>query len=123
MLDSGSYWRDAKTIAISSQPKQLENYIRSLPDFEVYNQIDANYGHVGATLADAILQSNNNYEQNVRHRIVDIRRKYAGDASLQSLKKLLKKVTAQEFLRWNGTRKPQTFLDLIDLLGRERVNT
>ncbi len=113
----------AVAVVGSSKPKQLADYIRSLPDFEIYTQIGANHGHVGATLADAVLQSNNNYERNVRHRIARIRKEYAGETSLEALKHLLKKITAQEFLHWNGTRKTQTFLDLIDLLGREGVNT
>jgi hypothetical protein len=107
----------------SSEPEQLAKFVRSLPDFKTYTQIDGDYGHVGATLADAVLQSNNNYERSVRHRIARIRKDYAGRTSLKALKQLLNKITAQEFINWNGTRKPQTFLDLVDLLGRERVNT
>lgn len=105
------------------EPKQLLQYIRSLPDFKIYTQIGANYGHIGATLADAVLQSNNNYERNVRHRISRIRKDYATETTLQALTKLLNKVTAQDFLQWNGERKPQTFLDLVELLSQENVDT
>jgi hypothetical protein len=69
------------------------------------------------------LQSNNNYERNVRHRIKRIREVYASNTSLQDLKRLLKQITAAEFLDWDGTRKPKTFLDLVDLLERDGVNT
>ena len=86
-------------------------------------QIGGNYGHVGAILADAVLQSNNNYQRNVRPRIERIREVYAHETTLQDLKGRLTQITAQEFLNWNGTRKPRTFLDLVDLLGREGVNT
>jgi hypothetical protein len=113
----------AVAISDSREPEQLAKYIRSLPGFVMHTQIDCNYGHVGATLADAVLQSNNNYELNVRHRITRIRKVYARETSLQDLIRLLQKITAQEFLNWNGTRKPETFLDLVDLLGREGVNT
>jgi hypothetical protein len=62
----------------SSKSEQVVNYIRSLlRGFVIYTQIDANYGHVGAILADAVLQSNNNYERNVRPRIARIRKLYA----------------------------------------------
>jgi hypothetical protein len=98
-------------------------YIESLSDFKKYTQIDGNYGHVGAILADAVLQSNNKYERTVRPRIARIREEYARQTSLDNLKLVLKRVTAQEFLKWNGTRKPKTFCDLIVLLERERVNT
>lgn len=107
----------------SNEPEQLANYIRSLPGFEIHTHIDSKYGNVGAALADAALQANNNYEQNVRPRIARIRKVYAREDSLQDLKALLKKITAQEFLQWNGTRKPQIFLDMVELLGSEGVNT
>ena len=109
------------TVGDSSEPERLAEYIRSLSGFEM-TQIDGNYGHVGATLADAVLQANSNYKRSVRHRIARIRKVYARETSLQDLKRLLQQVTAQEFLNWNGTRKPTTFLDLVNLLGREGVN-
>lgn len=68
----------ALTMMDSSKSEQVVNYIRSLlRGFVIYTQIDANYGHVGAILADAVLQSNNNYERNVRPRIARIRKLYA----------------------------------------------
>jgi hypothetical protein len=57
-------------------PRRLANYIRLLPGFEIQAQIDGNYGHVGAALADAVPQSNNNYERNVRRRVARIRNDY-----------------------------------------------
>lgn len=104
-------------------PEELANYIRSLAEFEIVTQIGGKYDHVGATLANAVLQANNNYERNVRPRIKRIRMEYADDTSLEDLKRLLSKIGAQKFLRWNGTRKPQTLLALVDLLWREGVNT
>ena len=65
-----------------SDPERLENYIRSLSDFQIYTQIGDNYGNIGATLADAVLQANNNYERNVRKRIDHIRKEYARATSL-----------------------------------------
>ena len=112
-----------RAVADQSNPERLAAYIQSLPDFRIYTEIDGNYGHMGATLADAVLQANNNYERNVRPRISRIRNKFARDASLDDLKRLLKHVSPQKFLDWNGTRKPKTFLELVDLLDREGVNT
>ena len=60
-----------------------------------------------ATLANAVLQSNNNYQRNVRPRVERIREEYARETSLQDIKRLLDKITAQEFLHWNGTRSPK----------------
>jgi hypothetical protein len=107
----------------SNAPEKLAAYIDSLPNFVTYTEIDGNYGNVGATLADAVLQSNNNYERNVRSRVARIRKRYADAPRLSDLKRLLLQITAQEFLDWKGTRKPDTFLNLVDLLQREGVDT
>ena len=104
-------------------PEQLAGYISSLSDFVIYTEIDGKYGHIGATLADAVLQSNNDYERNVRRRITRIRTIYADAPKLSDLKRLLLQITVQEFLDWKGTRKPGIFLDLVDLLQREVVDT
>lgn len=111
------------TVVSSGEPERLVDFIRSLPGFKLYTQIDGNYGHIGATLADAVLQANNNYERSVRHRIARIWQVNARETNLQDLERLLQRVSAQQFLDWNGTRKPTTFLDLVSLLGREGVNT
>ncbi len=105
------------------ESKLLVEFIRSLLEFKIYTEIDGEYGHIGATLADAVLQSNNNYERNVRHRIARIRNVYRDDVTLHDLKRLLQRVTVQEFLDWQGTRKPGTFHDLVDLLDRENLDT
>jgi len=108
---------------MDNAPEQLAAYINSLSDFVKFTEIDGNYGHIGATLADAVLQANNNYERNVRSRIVRIRTLYADAPRLSDLRRVLLRITIQEFLNWNGIRKPSTFLDLVDLLQREVVDT
>jgi hypothetical protein len=105
------------------EPKLLVEFIKSLPEFKIYTEIDGEYGHIGATLADAVLQSNNNYERNVRCRITRIRNVYRDDVTLHDLKRLLQRITVQEFLDWQGNRKPGTFLDLMALLDRENLDT
>jgi endonuclease III-like uncharacterized protein len=114
--------RGALAVENTSEPEQLANYIRSLAGFERYTP-GGSYGHVGATLANAVLQSNNNYERNVQPRVERIREEYARETSLRDIKRLLGKITAQEFLHWNGTRKAKTFNDLVKLLSQEGVNT
>ena len=48
-----------------SDPEKLASYVRSLPDFEIYTQINSSYEHIGATLADAVLHANSNHKRNV----------------------------------------------------------
>jgi hypothetical protein len=52
-----------------SDPEKLAHYVKSLPDFEFYQTIDGNYDHIGATVADAILQANNKYSTHVKPRV------------------------------------------------------
>ena len=109
--------------ATKNDPAKLADYIRSLPDFVMYSDNGESYGHIGATLADAVLQANSNYELTVRKRIANIRKEYPDKTSLGALRQLLKKITVQDFLQWKGKRKPETFLHLVDLLESEGVNT
>jgi hypothetical protein len=115
-------WARVMCVTVSDSARLVE-YIRSCVGFQILNEIDGNYGHIGATLADAVLQSNNNYERNVRQRIVRIRQHYADTISLKELKRLIARISVQEFLSWNGSRKPKTFSDLVNLLDQECVDT
>jgi hypothetical protein len=55
---------------------KLAEFIRKLPDFIIVNEIDGNYQHLGATVADAILQANMKYETHVRPRIKKNKKKF-----------------------------------------------
>jgi hypothetical protein len=48
---------------------------------------------------------------------------YSDAAKLSDLRRLLLRMPVQEFLDWNGPPKPGTFLELVDLLEREAVDT
>ena len=48
--------------------EKLAHYVRSL-SFKFYETIDGNYDHIGATVADAVLQANNNYSTHVKPRV------------------------------------------------------
>ena len=66
--------------------RPLTGYIRSLQDFKEHKIIDGSYDHIGATLADVVLQANNNYERNVRLRVERVRQLYSEKASLKALR-------------------------------------
>ena len=102
---------------------RLAQFILSRPGFVIYTKIDGNYGHIGAALADAVLQSNNHYARSVRPRIARIRERYAAHRDLRALQILLKAISVHDFLNWQGKRRAKTFQDLIDLLDRDEVNT
>jgi len=60
-------------MTIKDYAEKLVNFIRGLSDFSIVTEIDGNYQHLGATIADAVLQANMRYETHVRPRINLIR--------------------------------------------------
>jgi hypothetical protein len=83
--------------------EHLAEYIRELGDqFKIYEDIDGNYGHIGATIADAILQANRDYEKIVRPRVDAIREKYAKYTTTTALDELLNSITICQFLNYKG---------------------
>jgi endonuclease III len=105
------------------EPERLANFISSLSDLAIEPQRDGRYGHVGATLADAVLQANNNYDRNVRPRINRILVRYSSCTTLGELKELLRTTPPHKFLQWDGERRAEPFMALVELLDREDVDT
>lgn len=110
---------------------RLVAYIRARQSngFVIVASIEEPYGHLGATLADAVLQANNRYEQTVRPRITRIRDRHPSCDTLPGLCRWLaagpgdRLAAAREFLEWKGDRRARTFLQIVDLLGERGVNS
>lgn len=102
---------------------RLADYIRSLRGFTYVTVIDANYGHMGATLTDAILQSGLNYASTVRPR-VDAVRAYSEASTTAGFCDLLSRVGAGQLLApWTGNEKPNRLVGLATFLRAEHVET
>lgn len=106
-----------------SNAEKLVKYVNTIPDFIIYEKIDGNYNHIGATVADAILQANNNYTSNVKPRIKRILDTYPKAKTTSSLFFLLEKINTVEFLNWNGEDRAKRFLNVLSLLSLEKINT
>jgi len=76
----------------------LVQFVQSLSGFRIIDEIDGNYNHMGATIADAILQANMKYESHVRPRVNRIRTKYPEAATISGLRRLLSEIMMTEFL-------------------------
>jgi hypothetical protein len=81
-----------------SDAEKLAHCVRSLPDFIMYETIDGNYNHIGATVADAVLQANLRYKTHVKPRVNRILAQYPESRTTSSVLTLLKSITATEFL-------------------------
>jgi hypothetical protein len=104
-----------------SDPEKLAHYVKSLPDFEFYQTIDGNYDHIGATVADAILQANNKYSTHVKPRVNRILVKYPQTRTTSSVLHLLESIAATEFLNWRGIDRAERFRKVLNLFAAEGI--
>lgn len=104
-----------------SDPQRLAEYVRSLPGFVFYETIDGNYGHIGATVADAILQANNKYATHVKPRVNRVLAQYPSSVTTSSMLHLLNSVSATQFLDWRGEDRAERFTQVLDLFAAEGI--
>lgn len=105
------------------QTQQLVSYLRSYPHFEIVSTMESSYGHMGATLTDAVLQAGVRYETVVRPRVHRLLKEYPEAGTSSAFLRLLEDRGPQAVLRWSGGRKAETILTLTRLLVAERVET
>lgn len=102
--------------------RRLVEYIRSLPDF-VYFKVGQSYGHMGATVADSILQANNKYDTHVTPRIQRILAKWPRETTVTAVLNLLRLIPAVEYLNWKGKDRADRFCEVLGLLKKEGVES
>lgn len=106
----------------SSDARTLANHIRSIPGLKVVT-FEA-YGHMGATLVDAVFQAGVSYEHTVVPRVRRLMQEHAHDAiTTSSFAELLGRADPARLLRWRGQRKITTLRALVRLLMAEGVET
>ncbi|MHB1606987.1 MAG: hypothetical protein ACYCTV_11475 [Leptospirales bacterium] len=106
-----------------SDPEKLAQYVHSLPDFVVYENIDGDYNHIGATTADAVLQRNMRYKTHVKPRVNRILSTYPESRTTSAVLRLLETVSATEFLDWRGEDRAKCFSHVLGLLASENIET
>jgi hypothetical protein len=77
--------------------------------------------HMGAVIADAVLQAGLNYSKVVRPRIHAILRDHPDKDRTSALARLVAQQRTSEFLNWEHSEKVGRFNSLIALLSRARV--
>jgi endonuclease III len=102
---------------------RLVSYISRLEDFAIVGYIDGQYGHMGATIADAILQAGTRYDTVVRPRVREIRETYPEAATTSGFWRLIEKEGAKRVLRWKDDEKPNRVAALTRLLLNEGIET
>jgi 3-methyladenine DNA glycosylase/8-oxoguanine DNA glycosylase len=77
--------------------------------------------HMGAVLADSILQAGVNYRTVVRPRVERIVKRYPECATLSETMRTVDSVTIQEFLLWRHADKVGRFMRLCDALHARQI--
>ena len=104
-----------------SDPEKLVQYVRSLPGFVFYETIDGDYNHIGATVADAVLQANNKYSTHVKPRVNRILAKYPNARTTSAVLCLVESTSATEFLDWRGEDRTERFSCVLALFAAEGI--
>jgi hypothetical protein len=101
--------------------QRLAAYVQSLGikcDLEVRT-----YGHIGATLADAVLQAGLNYSTVVAPRIKRILSCFPEAKRTTGTLQLVNCIGVHEFLTWSNPAKPDRFMRLLRLFKDEEIET
>lgn len=86
-------------MTIEEGVQRLADFIKSLPDFRVYEQHEIDtYDHIGAGIADAVLQAQRDYYSVVTPRTERILRRWPEAKTVSAVLECLKSVSAEEFL-------------------------
>lgn len=106
----------------SSDARALADHIRSIPGLKVVTH--EAYGHMGATLVDAVFQAGVSYQHTVVPRVQRLQKEHARDAkTTSSFAELLNRSDPSRLLRWKGQRKIATLVALVRLLLDQEVET
>ncbi|HXE90249.1 MAG TPA: hypothetical protein VNK82_04720 [Terriglobales bacterium] len=101
----------------------LAAYIRLHTEFVLVASMEGSYGHMGATLTDAVLQAGVNYETVVRPRVERVLGTYPDATTTSSFARLIRQLGADQVLSWQGNRKLRTLQELISVLLQNGVET
>ncbi len=98
-------------------------YLDTFVDFDIEEQVEGMYDHMGATIADAILQAGTTYATVVKPRVNAILRNYPKENTTSSFLKLLVSEGAKAVLNWKDDEKPNRILALTRFLIGEGIET
>jgi hypothetical protein len=98
----------------------LANYIKSLSDFK-YVKPDVPYGHMGATIVDAMLQAGLRYETVVKPRVDKIHHEYPDAKTTSGFSDLIKTQDLKKILDWNNSEKPNRIIDVTNFFLNESI--
>ncbi len=106
-----------------SDGQKLADYISALKDFKISGPAGPVYDHMGATMADAILQSGLNYQNVVYPRIQAIIQRYPGGNTTSAFLKILAEEGHEKVLDWKHHEKPARLMALVEFIKFKNIET
>jgi len=100
---------------------RLIDFIRGLADFQIVHAA-GRYNHIGATLADAILQAGLSYDSVVRPRVMRVKNAYPEATNLTVFRDICLREGAEKILDMKGA-KPARLMQLISLLIDQGIDS
>jgi hypothetical protein len=106
---------------LRTEAQKLANHIQSLGnDFAILTAKPEN--HIGAIIADAVLQVGHRWKTHVEKRVKRIKTAYPGAATLSGLSRLLATIGEKKLLDWEGRDEQKRFRQTIQFFSKEQVN-
>lgn len=121
-------------MTIDEAVQRLAGFIKSLPDFRIYEPHEiGRYDHIGAAIADSVLQAQRDYYSTVAPRADRILKRWPDAKTVGAVLDVLKSVPPNEFLDWSDNpsssnylaHRVERFVEILTLLskcGVESVN-
>jgi hypothetical protein len=104
-----------------SLARQIADYSEQISLSLIDIPVRVTASHIGAVLADSILQAGLNYRTVVKPRVERIMAAYPDAATLSGTVALVRRGKAGEFLAWNHAQKIERFTRLVDVLESQSV--
>lgn len=101
----------------------LSDYIESLPDFKMQEDVATGYDHMGAVLVNAALQAGIRYETVVWPRVEALLATYPDAKTTSAFQRVLMIEGAPNLLDWSLDRKINTLVDTTQFFVAEGIET
>ncbi|MDQ8747733.1 hypothetical protein [Elizabethkingia miricola] len=103
---------------------KLVNYIENHRDFNVVRSNSCFYNnHLGAILADIILQAGVNYKSVVLPRVLNIYKTYDSAHNLPGTINIVEEIGIENFLNWKNNIKTNRYLSILEFLSEKSIES
>jgi hypothetical protein len=115
-------WQPRYNVLVMNPSEIVVAHIRSHPTFVIVDSMDR-WNHMGATLADAVLQRGIDYKAVVEPRVKNLKAAYPEAFTTSAFARVLERDGAPKVLDWTDGPKPQTLVVLVKVLLKNGIET